>query len=532
MTKTLNLTLGLALIFTAIACKPKPSPKGPKEAHQPYPFNYDESLKPFYQGVASGDPLAESVIIWTRITPEYEDTLEVNWTMYADAAQQQVVASGATMTHAGINYHVKTEVSGLEPDRHYFYQFDYQGARSLLGRTKTAPVNPETVNLAFAACSNYEAGYFNAYLEISKIDSLDAVVHLGDYIYEYEPKRYGDSTLGRFHYPAYEIKTLDDYRGRYAQYRTDPDLIRAHQMHPWITIWDDHEISNNAYNEGAENHQPDQEGDWQARKKAARQAYYEWLPLRETPEGQLYRKFAFGDLVDLIMLDGRLAGRSQQLDSITQEQYFDPTRGMLGEAQRSWLVQNLKQSTAQWKILGNPVIFAGLYVGHFIPGRQRFMDMWDGYPVERQKILETIKQNNIDGFLVVTGDFHSSMAMEVYQDPLDLSGYKADKDFGVLGAEFVVHSITSANLNESFPDEQVDKIKAAYQQAPHNPHIKYANFKDHGYFLLHLNRNNALAQWVYMDRINQHGSDQKIKQQFLVNAGEGKLRPVKAKKPL
>ena len=531
MIKPLKIIPGLTLIIAAYGCKPQP-PAEPKEAHQPYPFDYDESLKPFYQGVASGDPLPESVIIWTRVTPEYEDTLEVSWTMYADAAHQQTVASGVAATHPGINYIVKTEVSGLQPDRHYYYQFDYQGAKSLLGRTKTAPTNSETVNLAFAACSNYEAGYFNAYRKMSEIDSLDAVVHLGDYIYEYEPKRYGDSTLGRFHYPAHEIKTLDDYRGRYAQYRTDPDLIKVHQMHPWITIWDDHEISNNAYREGAENHQPDQEGDWKARKKAARQAYYEWLPLRETPEGQLYRKFAFGNLVDLIMIDGRLAGRSQQLDSMTQEQYFDSSRTMLGDKQRIWLEQNLKQSTAQWKILGNPVVFGGLYVGHFVPGRKRFMDMWDGYPVERQKIIDAIHENNIEDFLVVTGDFHSSMALEVYQDPLDLTGYQSGKDLGVLGAEFVVHSITSANLDESFSDEQVAQIKTAYQQPPHNPHIKYTNFKDHGYFLLHLNRREALAQWVYMDQINQPTSPQQIKQQFLVKVGSGKLRPVKVKKAL
>lgn len=531
MMKIPNVTLMLAVIAIASGCSPK-SPEQPKEAHQPYPFDYDESLKPFYQGVASGDPLPESVIIWTRVTPEYEGNLEVNWAVYADEDRHQVVASGAANTYAATNYHVKVEVTGLEPGRHYYYQFEYQGARSLLGRTRTAPLNPETVNLAFAACSNYEAGYFNAYRKMSEIDSLDAIVHLGDYIYEYEPKRYGDSTLGRFHYPALEVKTLDDYRGRYAQYRTDPDLIKAHQMHPWITIWDDHEISNNAYKEGAENHQPDEEGDWLARKQAARQAYYEWLPLRETPEGELYRKFAFGNLVDLVMIDGRLAGRSQQLDSMTQEQYFDSTRTMLGDKQRMWLEQNLVQSTAQWKILGNPVVFGGLYVGHFVPGRKRFMDMWDGYPVERQKIIDAIRENNIDDFLVVTGDFHSSMALEVYEDPLDLSGYQADKDPGVLGAEFVVHSITSANLDESFSEEQVAEIKTAYQQPPHNPHVKYTNFKDHGYFLLHLNRREALAQWVYMDKINQPTSPQQIKQQFLVRTGSGRLRPVEENKPL
>lgn len=499
-----------------------------KMKHEPHPFNYNESLKPFYQGVASGDPLPESVIIWTRVTPEYEDTIQVKWSVYADPELQQLISEGNAATHQGQDYTIKVEVSDLNPGQFYYYQFNYQDTKSIVGRTKTASLAPERVNLVFASCSNYEAGFFNAYRKISEIDSLDAVVHLGDYIYEYEPKRYGDTTLGRFHYPANEIKTLADYRGRYAQYRTDPDLIKAHQMHPWITIWDDHEISNNAYQEGAENHQPEQEGDWEARKEAARKAYYEWLPVRGNASGELYRKFAFGDMAEMFMLDGRLAGRSQQLDSMSQEGYMDSSRSMLGQQQLQWLQQNLRQSEATWKILGNQVVFAGIDVSHFVPGRQRFMDMWDGYPVERQKIIHNIQENQIENFVVVTGDFHSSLGLEVYQEPLQLSGYQ-DEDASLnAGVEFVVHSITSANLDESFPEERVNQIKTAYQQDTHNPHIKYANLQDHGYFLLHLNQDYALGQFVYMDHIDRKSEGQRIKQQFKVENGVSKLKPVSA----
>lgn len=489
--------------------------------HQPYPFDYDKSMKPFYQGVASGDPLPESVILWTRVTPEYEDTISVNWSIYSDQDLQDKVKGGSVSTHSGKDYTVKVDVDGLKPGTHYYYQFEVDEAKSLVGRTKTAAMDPEDVSLAFASCSHFEKGYFSAYRKISEIDSLDAVVHLGDYIYEYAPR---DSSLNRIHYPPVEIKTLDDYRGRYAQYRTDPDLIKAHQMHPWITIWDDHEITNNAYIDGAQNHQPETEGDYGERKAAARQAYYEYLPVRNNQEQALYRDFSWGDLVDIFMLDGRLAGRSMQLDSMQHPDYLDSSRSMLGEKQLNWLLNNLTESDAKWKILGNQVIFAGVDLSRIFPGRTRSMDQWDGYPVERQKILNAIEDNQVDNFLVVTGDFHSSLGLEVYKEPLDLSGYPN----GVLGVEYVVQSVTSSNLNEGRSEEEVAKVRQAYLNGPDNPHVKYANLSDHGYFLLHLNQDQALGQWVYMDRIDQPETGQKIKQQYLVNDGETGFKPVDA----
>ena len=214
----------------------------------------NQSQAPFYHSVASGDPLSNAVIIWTRVTPEFEVEVEGKWSVASDEKMENIVQFGDFTTNAERDYTVKTDVQDLEPDTYYFYQFEALGKKSPVGRTKTAAKDSvDQVRFAVVSCSNYEAGYFNAFGRIAALDDLDAVLHLGDYIYEYEVGRYGDTTLGRLHLPDKEIITLQDYRTRYSQYRLDEDFQKAHQMHPFITIWGDHEISHNAYPTGAEN---------------------------------------------------------------------------------------------------------------------------------------------------------------------------------------------------------------------------------------------------------------------------------------
>lgn len=279
---------------------------------------FDPALKPFYHGVASGDPLQDRVIIWTRVTPDEEGPVTVNWLVSSTPGMTDIVGSGSVTTDVSRDYTVKVDVSGLAPATTYYYYFSAMGANSTVGRTRTAPAgNADQLRFAVVSCSNYQDGYFNAYERISERNDIDAVIHLGDYIYEYETGGFGQDELGRGHVPDNEIVTLMDYRIRYSYYRLDPQLRKVHKQLPFITIWDDHEFANNAWVGGAENHQ-EEEGDWDTRKNNAYQAYFEWMPIRErsSAPNRVYRKINYGNLVDLILLDTRIEGREKQKDSL------------------------------------------------------------------------------------------------------------------------------------------------------------------------------------------------------------------------
>lgn len=280
----------------------------------------------FVHGVASGDPSPTGVLIWTRVTPSFDAEVEVAWQVARDAAFSAVVQSGKTSTSVARDYTVKVEVEGLDPGEHYFYRFDALGAASQTGRTRTLPVGAlDRFVLAACSCSNYPAGYFNAYRLMAETDAIDAVLHLGDYIYEYDRQGYASETARELHresVPGHELVSLGDYRARHAQYRSDPDLQAAHARHPFIVVWDDHESANDGWTGGAENHD-DSQGDWFARRDRSVQAYYEWMPIREPRERDrtaIYRAFELGDLASLIMLETRLSARTEQaqvLESMT-----------------------------------------------------------------------------------------------------------------------------------------------------------------------------------------------------------------------
>lgn len=281
----------------------------------------------FKHGVASGDPLQDAVIIWTRVTPTdtgEETPVPVHWTVGRDAALSDIVSEGEEQATVARDYTVKVDVGGLSPGEHYYYGFSVGSKASSVGRTKTLPANGiSRAKLAVVSCSNYPAGYFNVYRDVAGRDDIDVVVHLGDYIYEYGADGYGGEQgkkLGRIVEPVHEILSLADYRTRYAQYRRDPDLQALTSKHPVISVWDDHETANNSYKDGAENHN-EGEGDWDARKAAAVRAYYEWLPIRMADEqapAKTYRSFQLGGLASLIMLDTRIAGRMRQIDYATE----------------------------------------------------------------------------------------------------------------------------------------------------------------------------------------------------------------------
>lgn len=449
----------------------------------------NESSDIFKYGLASGDPTSTSVILWTGISETYTNkNPEVKWHISKSSNMNSVHKSGTAIATGETSNTFKVKVVDLDPGSTYYYRFTIGDESSKLGVTKTLSDNAEQVRIGVISCSNYEAGYFNAYESLAG-KTLDFVLHLGDYIYEYGPGTYGDSTLNRKHVPAKEILTLEDYRQRYAQYRMDPDLQLAHQKHPFITIWDDHEISNDAYKTGAQNHQED-EGDYMTRAAIAKQVYHEWMPTDLTADDNLYRQFSIGSLADVIMLDGRLAGRSKQIKSDSR---YKSDQSMLGAEQLDWFKSKLSTSDAKWKIIGNQVIFSPLNLSR-ISNRQINKDAWDGYAAERDHLISYFNNQEISNVVILTGDTHMSWAFEV---PYEASAYK--NKYQSVAIEIGTPSVTSSNLNENTPTEDVIVGEKTLQVS--NPHLKYVDGRNHGYVILTLGEENASADWYYMSTL-------------------------------
>jgi alkaline phosphatase D len=518
--KTLRL-LGwiMAATLAVAACSraDKPSPYGKRiEAVAPL---FEAAHFPFYHGVASGDPLTDRVIIWTRISPE--DSLpfvEVAWEIADSKDFTTLIHSGVFTTTPDRDYTVKVDVERLQPGTPYYYRFHALGHTSLVGRTKTAPEGPtESLQFAVVSCANYEWGYFNAYARLGDRDLLDAVLHLGDYIYEYGIGGYGDTTIGRKHIPPHEIVKLDDYRVRYSQYRLDPGLRWAHQQQPFITVWDDHEIANDAYTEGAQNHQPE-EGDYHKRKEAAKKAYYEWMPVREGDAH--YRAFSFGNLAHLFMLDARLEGRTEPAEHLEDPRLQSPTHSMLGPEQLTWLKEGLAGSQAQWKIVGNQVIFSYLNQSFAFPNKPFNMDAWDGYPAERNEIARHIRSERLTDILILTGDTHASWAFEVALSP---EAYRTGEPLAV---EFGTPSISSSNYDEYTTADTARMVERAYIHPQVNPHLKFTNLRDHGYLLLTLSPQRAKAEWYYVDTVRKPSNLEQKGATYAVEKGTHRLEEI------
>jgi alkaline phosphatase D len=462
---------------------------------------FDARLQPFYYGVASGDPTNNSVIIWTKAEPANQETsVKIDWLIASDSALQKVVQKGTINASAVDNYTASADVKNLRPGTHYYYQFSSGGKKSVIGRTKTAPQQTDSLKFAVVSCSNYEAGFFNAYRAISARNDLDAVIHLGDYIYEYGAGAYGDSVLKRKHIPSKEIIDLDDYRARYAQYRLDKDLQELHRLHPFIVVWDDHEVANNSYKDGAQNHQPATEGSWKKREAEAVKAYFEWLPIRHF-DNTIYRKFQYGNLAELFMIDGRLAGRDKQADSVTQN-YQQEDRTLLGKEQFNWLVKGLTTSKAKWKIIGNDVMMSYINYANLLPKESPiFLDMWDGYPSERRRLFTEIKKADTKNIVVITGDIHCSWGMEITASPKD-SNASTTASTGPIGAEFITPSITSRSFGEVINNAQRTVIAESLLTKT-NQHLKFVNLTNHGYLILTLNNRKAQSDWFFVQTIAQ-----------------------------
>jgi alkaline phosphatase D len=451
--------------------------------------------KPFYFGVASGDPQQHQVVIWTKVWSEDTAAVPVQWEISTDTFLQNIVAKGEVNAVAASAFTVKVLVQQLQPNTTYFYRFSSGGFFSPVGRTRTTPVEADSLRFAVVSCSHYEAGFFNAYGLLAQRHDLNAVIHLGDYIYE---GSYANSKKPgvRQHIPAREILSLQDYRSRYAQYRLDKDLQEAHRLHPFITIWDDHEFANNCYKDGAGNHQPE-EGDWEERKERARKVYFEWLPVTDNEKESIIRKITYGNLADIFMLDGRTEGRYKQCSTPQDEQLADTSRTMLGKAQSNWLIQGVKSSTARWKIISNQVIFSEVDAHKLSKKYAINTDAWDGYPFERKAILDSFYAQGIKNIIIITGDIHTSWAFDLVQNPRNKDFYNAKTGKGVIGAEFVTPSVTSANLSSKLPRGLANMVAALLKKKATNPHLRFLNVVDHGYLLLDLNSEQTKATWFF-----------------------------------
>jgi alkaline phosphatase D len=469
----------------------------------------------FLHGIASGDPLPDGVLLWTRVTPSADATpgsgagadTEVSWVVATDKALTHVVSRGSVTATAASDHTVKADIRGLAPATDYWFRFSAGGTDTAVARTRTAPAADAAVSglrFGVVSCANWEAGYFASYRHLAARGDLDAWLHLGDYIYEYGTGEYGTrDTVVRPHAPTHEIITLADYRIRHGAYKTDTDLQALHAKAPVIAIWDDHEFANDSWSGGAENHTEGAEGTWTARQAAAKQAYFEWMPVRPAIAGTTYRRLRFGKLADLSLLDLR-SFRSQQV-STGSGSVDDPDRTITGRAQLDWLKAGLKASDTTWRLVGNSVMISPFAIGSlsadlFKPlakllglpqdGLALNTDQWDGYTDDRRELLAHLRSNAIGNTVFLTGDIHMAWANDV---PVDAGTYPLSAS---AATEFVVTSVTSDNLDDILKVSPgvVSTVAAPVIQLA-NRHVHWVDTDRHGYGILDITA--ARAQMDY-----------------------------------
>jgi alkaline phosphatase D len=503
--KRRSILLG-ASFFTGLAVTSQLQPVMARGRFSDYPFKL---------GVGSGDPLPDSVVLWTRLAPEPLNgggmppvNVPVRWQIARDENMRQVVQRGTVLATPQLGHSVHIDVKGLEPNRWYWYQFKVGSEVSPIGRTRTAPASYSAVsqlNFAFASCQDWQNGFYTAYKHMAKED-LDLVVHLGDYIYEYGP----EAGAPRQHVGP-EIITLTDYRNRYALYRTDVNLQAVHANFPWVVTWDDHEVDNNYANLIPEDSQTP--AAFEQRRANAYQAYYEHMPLRlsSLPTGAnmlLYRRFTFGDLAEFNVLDTRQYRTDQPCGDGLKPlcaAALDANATMTGAAQEAWLLQGLDKSSARWNIIAQQTIFAQFDFDPR-PGIEVFnVDQWDGYVAGRKRLLNFLEQRKPSNPVVITGDIHSSWVFDLkadFNNPLSAT----------VGTEFVCTSISS-----DFPSQFIAPVQAAVGA---NPHTKFFDGANRGYVRCKLTRNNWQSDYRVVSSILDQNATVSTLASFVVENGQ------------
>jgi alkaline phosphatase D len=499
-------------------------------------------------GVASGDPLSDRVILWTHAKYQNKaDSVPLTWQVATEIEFTNIVASGVAQSSAETAYTCKVDATGLAANQSYFYRFVSDKHVSPIGRTKTLPIGSVAqVKLAVLSCSNYPTGYFNVYSEVAKSD-VDVAIHLGDYIYEYAATGYASENaakLGRTSVPSTELLSLDDYRLRHAQYKSDADLKQFHASKPMIAVWDDHEIANDTYKDGAENHTTATEGSFAARKAAAIQAYHEWMPIRTgSDKNKIYRSFNFGSLMSLHMLDTRLIGRDQQVefaDLLTPSKQAaamatltSTSRQLLGTEQLQWLTSQMATSTSTWQFLGQQVLMGRMEfpltilqalnpsdtspqaqaagqqaISDYLTAKTKSamglplsvtetallnqpklgynLDAWDGYPVAREILLSTVAQLR-KKLVVLAGDTHNAW----HSNLTLLNGQK-------VGEEFATSSVSSPGL-ETYLTIPPANIKAIFEGVVND--LKWMDASRRGYLKMTITPAQVQGEWFFIDTI-------------------------------
>lgn len=509
----------------------------------------------FAYGVASGDPLADRIILWTHAQfASLSADVPMAWEVASDAAFTTLTASGNASATAATGHTVKIDAKGLSAGKDYYFRFRWGQHSSPVGKTRTLPAaGAASLALAVLTCSNYPAGYFHAYAEAAKSDAKYAV-HLGDFIYEYAADGYASADaakLGRLSQPSTECLTLSDYRKRYAQYRSDPDSKNFHATLPVIAVWDDHEVANDTFKDGAENHTEGAEGRFTDRRNAAVQAWHEWMPVR-TPDAsnllKIYRSFDFGGLAAMHMLETRLIGRDKQITftdlmapataSSAMTTLASPTRSMMGAEQLGWLQGQLAASKATWQVLGQQVLMARMAfpvsvltalnpdntsadavaagqkaINDYLTAKATAtqaptlltatqkallnpavnpllgynLDAWDGYPVEREIVLTTAKQLG-KKLVVLAGDTHNAWASQLTL-----------MDGSVVGHEFATSSISSPGFEEYLPTLTPEQSKAIFLGVVND--LKFADTSRRGFMLMRFTPAQATATWHFVSTV-------------------------------
>jgi alkaline phosphatase D len=501
----------------------------------------------FRHGVASGDPLDDRVILWTRVSGATSRPIRVNWEIASDPDMQRVVRRGEVWATDEHDYTVKVDARRLRAGRTYYYRFAVYGAVSETGRTRTLPKGRvSSARFAVVSCSNHPYGYFHAYREIAAQQDLDAVIHLGDYIYEYGLGEYATEraeALGRIPEPATELRTLADYRLRHAQYKADPDSRAMHAQHPLIAVWDDHEVVNDTWKGGALDHN-EADGDFTERVTAAVRAYFEWMPIRGEANGgetAIFRSFRYGNLISLIMLDTRLYGRDRQPDvpagaeEVTPESVAasmnDPDRTLLGARQQKWFQKQLKRSRTVWQLVGQQVLVAPFYSpdleplvdleGDYMISREllehsiaisksnppAFLDTWNGYPFARAQFLEDLRRKAKNP-VVISGDLHTAMGNELIPEGATEA----------VAVEFMPPSVTSPGFTDYLPERQPGAIRDAAMEL--NPWVKYMDTERKGWMCLSFDRSECTAEWHLLDTVHEQEYSAKIDKRLTVRAGK------------
>ena len=512
----------------------------------------------FLYGVASGDPLESGVILWTHAKfPGSNGDVALTYEVSTDNAFVNKVAGGSVVASASTNFTAKVDASGLQAGQRYFYRFKTASSTiSPVGKTRTLPASTATeVKFAVFSCSNYPDGYFHVYGEAIKSDA-EYSIHLGDYIYEHANAT--PVVAGRAHEPNREIGSvpstaLDDYRTRHAQYKSDPNLKVLHASMPMIAVWDDHESANDGNKDGADAHQAATEGSWADRKKAAIQAWHEWMPVRAgTDKSQIYRSFNFGSVLSLHMLDSRLIGRDKQVTftelltpataGAAQATLFSPTRQILGTDQQTWLLQKIGASNATWQVLGQQVLMGRMefplsalqalnapssdaaavttalqsitayIVAKNTPAASRTsdqaalmntttnpklgynLDAWDGYPVAREVLLAAVLQAN-KKLVSLAGDTHNA-----WHSDLTLKGLisPAQADIKV-GEEFATPAVSSNGLEYYFPTLTPAQIKQTFEGVVDD--LNWMDPSRRGYLKMSFTKTSAKGEWVFINSV-------------------------------